>query len=78
MAPHFDEVIIVDRAAFGDAAAPRMSAPQTYHLHVLLKGGEQTMEALAPGFLARLEAAGFGRVIQWFQGFNFISLVAFR
>ena len=26
----------------------------------------------------RLEAAGFGRVIQWFQGFNFISLVAFR
>ena len=37
---------------------PRMSAPQTYHLHVLLKGGEQAMEALAPGFLARLEAAG--------------------
>ena len=35
-----------------------MSAPQTYHLHVLLKGGEQAMEALAPGFLARLEAAG--------------------
>ncbi|MEE3108935.1 MAG: hypothetical protein VX323_02695, partial [Pseudomonadota bacterium] len=58
VAPHFDQVIIVDRAAFGDDAAPRMSAPQTYHLHVLLKGGEQAMEALAPGFLARLEAAG--------------------
>ena len=58
VAPHFDQVIIVDRAAFGDDAAPRMSAPQTYHLHVLLKGGEQAMETLAPGFLARLEAAG--------------------
>lgn len=26
----------------------------------------------------RLEAAGFGRVISWFQGFNFVSMVAFR
>lgn len=26
----------------------------------------------------RLEKAGFSRVIQWFQGFNFVSLVAFR
>jgi len=26
----------------------------------------------------RLARAGFGRVVQWFQGFNFISLVAFR
>jgi len=27
---------------------------------------------------ARLAAAGFGRVLTWFQGFNFLSLVAFR
>lgn len=26
---------------------------------------------------ARLEAAGFGRIVPWFQAFNFISLVAF-
>ena len=58
VAPHFDEVILVDRAAFDGGPAPRMSAPQTFHLHVLLKGGEQAMEALAPGFLARLEASG--------------------
>jgi len=27
---------------------------------------------------SRLEEAGFGRVVQWFQGFSFISLVAFK
>lgn len=26
----------------------------------------------------RLAVAGFNRVVQWFQGFNFVSLVAFR
>jgi len=26
----------------------------------------------------RLESAGFDQVSQWFQGFNFISMVAFR
>lgn len=26
----------------------------------------------------RLKSAGFGRVSQWFQGFNFVSMVAFR
>lgn len=28
--------------------------------------------------LERLKSAGFGRVSQWFQGFNFVSMVAFR
>jgi len=30
------------------------------------------------GHHARLEAAGFNPVYQWFQGFNFVSLIAFR
>ena len=28
--------------------------------------------------LERLQSAGFGPVCQWFQGFNFVSMVAFR
>ena len=58
VAPHFDEVLVLDRAEFDGDAQPRMSAPQTFHLHVLLKGGENAMEALVPGFRNAMEASG--------------------
>ena len=58
VAPHFDEVLVLERAALGATAEPRMSAPQTFHLHVLLKGGENAMEELVPGFRDAIEASG--------------------
>jgi 2-polyprenyl-6-methoxyphenol hydroxylase-like FAD-dependent oxidoreductase len=54
----FDEVIVLERDTLEDPDAPRMSAPQSYHLHVLLKGGENTMERLAPGFRDAMERSG--------------------
>ena len=58
VAPHFEEVIVLERAALDGELAPRMSAPQTFHLHVLLKGGENAMEALVPGFRDAIEDSG--------------------
>ena len=55
---HFDEVVLLERAALPAQAVPRRSTPQSFHLHVLLKGGENAMEALAPGFRDAIEAAG--------------------
>lgn len=58
VAPHFEEVVVLERAQLDGELAPRMSAPQTYHLHVLLKGGENAMEELAPGFREAMERGG--------------------
>lgn len=58
VSPHFDEVIVLERAVLGDEPAPRRSAPQTFHVHVLLKGGENAMEELAPGFRDAIRASG--------------------
>jgi 2-polyprenyl-6-methoxyphenol hydroxylase-like FAD-dependent oxidoreductase len=62
VAPHFDEVVILERAELDGVPAPRRSAPQSFHLHVLLKGGENAMEALAPGFRDAMEASGSVRM----------------
>lgn len=58
VAPHFEEVVVLERGELGADPAPRMSAPQSFHLHVLLKGGENAMERLLPGFRAAIEASG--------------------
>lgn len=58
VAPHFEEVVVLERAALDGELAPRMSAPQTFHLHVLLKGGENAMEELVPGFREAIETSG--------------------
>ena len=58
VAPHFEDVVVLERDEFAGPPAPRMSAPQSYHLHVLLKGGENAMERLAPGFRAAIERSG--------------------
>jgi 2-polyprenyl-6-methoxyphenol hydroxylase-like FAD-dependent oxidoreductase len=58
VSPHFDEVVVLDRERFTAAAGPRMSAPQSFRLHVLLKGGENAMERLVPGFRAAIEQSG--------------------
>jgi 2-polyprenyl-6-methoxyphenol hydroxylase-like FAD-dependent oxidoreductase len=58
VAPHFAEVVVLERAEFDDVPAPRMSAPQSFHLHVLLKGGENAMEEMVPGFRDAIERSG--------------------
>jgi 2-polyprenyl-6-methoxyphenol hydroxylase-like FAD-dependent oxidoreductase len=55
---HYDEVVVLERDRLDAASGPRMSAPQSFHLHVLLKGGENAMERLAPGFRAAIEQSG--------------------
>jgi len=58
IAPHFDEVVVLERDDLSGPAGPRKLAPQSFHLHVLLKGGENAMERLAPGFRAAIEQSG--------------------
>ena len=55
VAPHFREVTVLERDDLSGPVGPRKLAPQSYHLHVLLKGGENAMERLAPGFRAAIE-----------------------
>jgi len=55
---HYDEVVVLERDTFAGESGPRMSAPQSFHLHVLLKGGENAMERLVPGFRETIENSG--------------------
>lgn len=58
LAPHFERVVVLDRDELPSEPAPRRATPQAQHVHILLKGGENAIEALLPGFCAALEAAG--------------------
>ncbi len=59
LAPHFARVLVLDRDELPvDHPAPRRATPQAHHVHILLKGGENAIEALLPGFCAELEARG--------------------
>lgn len=58
LAPHFAHVLILDRDALPDNAGPRVGVGQSAHIHQLLKGGEDSLEGLLPGFRAALMAAG--------------------
>ncbi len=57
LSPHFAEVVVLDRdAAAGDA--PRAGVGQGAHTHTLLKGGEQALEGMLPGFTEGLYKNG--------------------
>lgn len=58
LAPHFARVLVLDRDELPSEPAPRRATPQAHHVHILLKGGENAIEALLPGFSDALEAAG--------------------
>ncbi len=62
LAGHADRVTVVERDRFPDGPVPRPGVPQGRHPHVLLKGGQQALEALLPGFLDELREAGAPRV----------------
>ncbi|EQB37143.1 MULTISPECIES: NAD(P)/FAD-dependent oxidoreductase [Virgibacillus] len=66
----FREVIILETGPRWDEKTPRKRVPQTYHPHVLLKGGEEAIEELFPRFLDELIADGgiitnFTRDLKW-------------
>lgn len=62
LAGHADRVTVVERDRFPDGPLSRPGVPQGRHPHVLLKGGQQALEALLPGFLDELQEAGAPRV----------------
>ncbi len=57
-----------------ERTASRPGVPQSRHPHVLLEGGQLALDALLPGFMAELNAAGAPRVgmpedlVQWQDG----------
>ena len=58
---HFDAVTVLERDAIDAQRGMHHSIPQGNHLHGLLRGGQQVMAALYPGFLDTLDALGARR-----------------
>ena len=57
LSPNFARVTVLDRDELA-GAGPRMGVGQSGHTHQLLKGGEQALEGMLPGFTDALYAAG--------------------
>ena len=70
IAPHFAEVVVLERDVFAATPAPRRSAPQSHHVHVLLKGGENAIDRILPGFRDAIEASGS---VKMFAGQDFLA-----
>ena len=45
LAPHFQRVLVLDRDTLPSEPAPRRATPQAHHVHMLLNGGENAIEA---------------------------------
>jgi 2-polyprenyl-6-methoxyphenol hydroxylase-like FAD-dependent oxidoreductase len=58
LADHFGEVIVLERDSLPADATPRTGAPQSWHLHALLGGGQRALGELFPGFELDLAHAG--------------------
>jgi 2-polyprenyl-6-methoxyphenol hydroxylase-like FAD-dependent oxidoreductase len=62
LAPHFEQVTVIERDRLPTRAEHRAGTPQARHVHALLAGGQQALEALFPGFQAELEKTGAVRL----------------
>ncbi len=58
LAPHFDQVIVLERDELPAEAEHRRGVPQSKHPHFFLNSGRRAIEALFPGYEAELIAAG--------------------
>ena len=58
---YFDAVTVLERDAIDAQPGMHHSIPQGNHLHGLLRGGQQVMASLYPGFLDKLETLGARR-----------------
>ncbi|ONH31640.1 FAD-dependent oxidoreductase [Pseudofrankia asymbiotica] len=62
VAPHFDEVLLLDRDVLPEEAAFRKGVPQGAHFHALLAAGREAMDELLPGFSEHAVALGAARL----------------
>ena len=63
VAPHFDEVIVLERDSLPIDAQHRRGVPQSKHPHFMLNSGRRAIEGLFPGYEAALiEALRSGRI----------------
>nr|BFE57618.1 hypothetical protein GCM10020063_021440 [Dactylosporangium thailandense] len=58
LAGHFERVVVIERDELADDTEPRRGVPQGGHGHVLLVAGQRALDALFPGLMAELVAAG--------------------
>ena len=58
LAPHFDQVLVLERDELPTDAEHRRGVPQSKHPHFLLNSGRRAIGALFPGFEQDLIAAG--------------------
>jgi 2-polyprenyl-6-methoxyphenol hydroxylase-like FAD-dependent oxidoreductase len=58
LADHFERVLILERDALPVEPEDRPSIPQGRHVHGLLRGGQNALEELLPGFERDLAAGG--------------------
>jgi 2-polyprenyl-6-methoxyphenol hydroxylase-like FAD-dependent oxidoreductase len=58
LSPHIAKVSVVEKDAAAEGGELRPGVGQGAHTHTLLKGGEQSLESLLPGFTAALYKAG--------------------
>ena len=50
LADYFEQVIVLERDSLPLDAAYRAGTPQAWHTHALLRGGQQALGELFPGF----------------------------
>jgi len=62
LSDHFDEIVILERDVVEDRPVLHRSVPQGHHLHAVLHGGQEVLEALYPGFGEQLRGLGANRV----------------
>jgi 2-polyprenyl-6-methoxyphenol hydroxylase-like FAD-dependent oxidoreductase len=67
----FERVTVVERDVLPNRPERRRGVPQDRHPHLLQAGGAQAIEALLPGFLDELEAAGSVVVTEDYSRFHF-------
>jgi len=58
LAPHFDEVLVLERDVVPHGAQHRRGVPQSKHPHFLLNSGRRAMGQIFPGFEEALVEAG--------------------
>ncbi|MFE9773766.1 NAD(P)/FAD-dependent oxidoreductase [Streptomyces sp. NPDC005931] len=59
---HVDQVEIIEAHDMPEGPQPRTGVPQAVHIHFLQTGGAEAVEALLPGTVGRLLAAGAHRI----------------
>ncbi|KQB52012.1 hypothetical protein AQS70_16005 [Pseudomonas endophytica] len=72
LSSHFNEVVILEKDQFDCTPTPRKGVPQENHLHIVLKQGMDSIEAIFPGISDSLSAQGgvtvnLGHGLRWYQ-----------